>query len=70
MDALHAVSTKLPTLVSAHLVSAWLVFSSVEATVMTDTLLFYESDVTTRSGYGSARRVLSVSAHVWNTDDT
>jgi hypothetical protein len=32
--------------------------SSAEATVMTDTSLFYESDVTTRSGYGSAPRVL------------
>jgi hypothetical protein len=28
--------------------------SSVEATLMTDTSLFYESDVTTRSGHGSA----------------
>ena len=34
--------------------------SSVEATVMTDTSLFYESDVTTRSGYGSAPRVLLI----------
>jgi RNA polymerase sigma factor (sigma-70 family) len=32
--------------------------SSFEATVMTDRSLFYEWDVTTRSGYGSASRVL------------
>ena len=32
--------------------------SSFEATVITDRSLFYEWDVTTRSGYGSASRVL------------